>query len=242
MPFNQSQLKEVFGSFSYREDPKVRGAIIIDPRWVEKNIVRVDTPRGRFPCHRLVAYQMKVFIDQACAEGLVDDIGGIWVPRHILWNPDKPLSGHSYGCDVDINVGGGRDGRGGRINYGDNSYQPPRLLKLAEKWGFEWGGNWRSSKDGMHFSCIRMIEAADEKPGPVVSKTVLGGLPELRLGSKGEDVRDLQRRLNAKGYDLKVDGVFGPKTADALMDWQRKQGFKASGRADVQTWKSIGRS
>ena len=234
MPFNRKQLEEIFGFFFYREDQKVKGTVIIDPKWIEKNIVRIETPYGRFPCHRQVAYQIKMFIDGACTEGLVTDIGGIWVPRHVLWDPKKPLSGHAYGCDIDINVDDGKDGKGGRINYGDNSYQPPRLLELAKKWGFEWGGSRRSSKDGMHFSCIRLIKEDATKPP-------LNRLSELRLGLRGEEIRELQRRLNTKGYNLKVDGIFGAKTAFALMDWQKQNDFKASGRTDIQTWKSLGR-
>jgi len=241
MPLSQKQLKEIFGSFSYRADPKTKGAIIIDPKWVGQNIVRIGSPFGSFPCHKLVAHQMRMLIDQACAEGLVADIGGIWVPRHIMWDPKKAISSHAYGCDIDINVSVGKDGRGGKINYGDNSYQPPRLIELAEKWGFEWGGNWRKNKDGMHFSCVRVIGRGDVELDLAGIKRTSNEPPELRLGFKDDDVKDLQRRLKTKGYSLKVDGIFGPKTADALVGWQKRQGFKASGRVDLQTWRSLGR-
>jgi len=163
---SQAELKKVFGSFSYRKDPKKRGAVIIDRGWVKAHIVSISTPFGRFPCHRRVSFQMEAFVREACGEKLVTDIGGIWVARHILWDPRRPLSGHAYGCDIDINVDDGLDGPGGKLNYGANSYQPPALLGLAEKWGFEWGGHWRRNQDGMHFSCIRVIakEGAAIKP------------------------------------------------------------------------------
>ncbi|MDP2210182.1 MAG: M15 family metallopeptidase [Candidatus Aquicultor sp.] len=157
MPLSQEGLKKVFGSFNYRENPRKRGAVIIDPAWVRAHIVSISTPFGRFRCHSRISYQMESFVREACEEKLVTDIGGIWVARHILWDPRRPISGHAYGCDIDINVDDGRDGPGGRLNYGGNSFQPAGLLELADKWGFEWGGDWRRNKDGMHFSCVRVI-------------------------------------------------------------------------------------
>lgn len=157
MPLSQVELKKVFGSFKYREDLRKKGAIIIDPAWVRAHIVSISTPFGPFRCHRRVSYQMESFVRKACEEKLVTDIGGIWVARHILWDPRRPISGHAYGCDIDLNVDDGRDGPGGKLNYGGNSFQPARLLELADDWGFEWGGDWRRNKDGMHFSCVRVI-------------------------------------------------------------------------------------
>ncbi|MHB8842493.1 MAG: M15 family metallopeptidase [Candidatus Aquicultor sp.] len=235
MPFTLRQLNKTFGSFSYREDPKKRGAIIIDSRWTAGNIIGITTPFGTFSCHRLVAHQMRNFIDQGVDRGLINDIGGIWVPRHILWNPAKPLSGHAYGCDIDINVDDGLDGPRGVINYGNNSYQPYGLLKLARQWGFEWGGAWRTAKDGMHFSCIRIIPQGSHNSG-------LRYLPTLSTGSRGPDVKDLQARLNAKGFCLDVDGIFGPKTAAALARWQKKRGFTPTAHTDAHTWESLGRA
>ncbi len=233
MPFTLGQLKKIFGSFSYREDPKKRGAVIIDSRWVTGNITGIATPLGTFSCHRLVAHQMRGFIDQGVDRGFINDIGGIWVPRHIRWNPVKPLSGHAFGCDIDINVDDGSDGPGGAINYGNNSCQPDELLKLATHWGFEWGGAWRSAKDGMHFSCIRIIPR--DNPGLVY-------LPTLSVGSRGLDVKDLQERLNAKGSYLDVDGIFGPKTASALVRWQKQRGLTPTAHTDTHTWESLGRT
>lgn len=41
---------------------------------------------------------------------------------------------------------------------------------------------------------------------------------------RGDDVGELQRRLNALGFDAgKVDGIFGPDTERALLDFQRNR-------------------
>lgn len=43
---------------------------------------------------------------------------------------------------------------------------------------------------------------------------------------RGDDIADLQRRLGALGFDAgKVDGIFGPDTADALGEFQRNAGL-----------------
>lgn len=46
----------------------------------------------------------------------------------------------------------------------------------------------------------------------------------LRIGSQGIDVKNLQRLLK-----IEQDGDFGPKTFDALRDWQEDNGFFADG-------------
>lgn len=46
--------------------------------------------------------------------------------------------------------------------------------------------------------------------------------PTLRIGDKNEEVKVLQSNLNRFGYGLYVDGDFGKKTEEALIDFQKK--------------------
>ncbi|MBK5268084.1 MAG: peptidoglycan-binding protein [Acidimicrobiia bacterium] len=47
---------------------------------------------------------------------------------------------------------------------------------------------------------------------------------------RGDDVEELQRRLNDLGFDAdKVDGIFGPRTHQALLDFQSNRGFAEDG-------------
>lgn len=46
----------------------------------------------------------------------------------------------------------------------------------------------------------------------------------LKLGSKGNEVKVLQEKLN-----LKADGVFGPLTEEAVKDFQRSNGLEVDG-------------
>lgn len=49
---------------------------------------------------------------------------------------------------------------------------------------------------------------------------------------RGDDVADLQRRLNALGFETgKVDGIFGPETLSGLLDFQHNRGLAEDGIA-----------
>ena len=52
----------------------------------------------------------------------------------------------------------------------------------------------------------------------------------LKLGSRGNEVKVLQEKLN-----LKADGIFGPLTEEAVKDFQRSNGLEVDGivRADT---------
>lgn len=51
----------------------------------------------------------------------------------------------------------------------------------------------------------------------------------LSYGSRGDDVKKLQKSLNANGYNLAVDGIYGPKTQEAVRGYQQSNGLTADG-------------
>ena len=57
----------------------------------------------------------------------------------------------------------------------------------------------------------------------------------LKLGSKGEEVRVLQRSLS-----LTADGIFGPKTESAVKAFQSGHGLVADGIVGSKTWAALG--
>jgi hypothetical protein len=57
----------------------------------------------------------------------------------------------------------------------------------------------------------------------------------LRVGAKGEEVAELQRRLRAQGFHLHVDGDFGPATRRMVMQFQTAHGLVADGIAGPAT-------
>lgn len=62
----------------------------------------------------------------------------------------------------------------------------------------------------------------------------------LRLGTKGDDVKALQKVLNALGFNAgDEDGDFGPDTRNAVIAYQTKAGLTIDGEVYTQTWKEL---
>jgi len=57
----------------------------------------------------------------------------------------------------------------------------------------------------------------------------------LTIGSKGQDVAELQRLLTAAGFKLKDDGDFGQATAKAVAAYQKKAGLFIDGKVGKHT-------
>ncbi len=63
----------------------------------------------------------------------------------------------------------------------------------------------------------------------------------LRQGSKGSEVKEVQRRLKLWGYyNGSVDGVFGAGTRAAVVYFQKKNGLTADGVVGKATYKALG--
>ncbi|HEU5003668.1 MAG TPA: N-acetylmuramoyl-L-alanine amidase [Actinomycetota bacterium] len=78
----------------------------------------------------------------------------------------------------------------------------------------------------------------------VESSWALGGriLRQEEPYLRGDDVRDLQMRLNALGFDAgKHDGIFGVETAAALRDFQRNLGIEDDGIVGIETLQALRR-
>lgn len=60
-------------------------------------------------------------------------------------------------------------------------------------------------------------------------------LDVLRLGARGDAVRDLQEALVEQGHDIAVDGLFGPATERAVRRFQHGHGLEIDGVAGSQT-------
>lgn len=54
------------------------------------------------------------------------------------------------------------------------------------------------------------------------------------------EVREVQQVLVERGYDIQVDGVWGPSTRDALITFQRREGLPAIGEITTRTVSSLG--
>lgn len=93
------------------------------------------------------------------------------------------------------------------------------------------------------FACDDVIalfppEKQEEAPEPIIVAR-----RTLRLKSKprmeGEDVREMQTRLNVHGVACDVDGVFGPATDTAVKTFQRAKKLVVDGICGDKTWVAL---
>jgi hypothetical protein len=76
------------------------------------------------------------------------------------------------------------------------------------------------------------VAAAPIHEAPKAPRAPKAAFPgNLQLGSKGKDVRLVQRKLK-----LKVDGEFGPLTEKAVNAFQKKNGLAQTGIVDTKVW------
>jgi hypothetical protein len=61
----------------------------------------------------------------------------------------------------------------------------------------------------------------------------------IRRGDKGADVRKCQQLLNLHGYNVAVDGDFGPGTEKAVKEFQASSGLTADGIVGNNTWNAL---
>lgn len=62
-----------------------------------------------------------------------------------------------------------------------------------------------------------------------------------KMGSRGKEVRNIQTRLKNWGYySGTVDGIYGTKTKQAVIKFQKKHGLTADGIAGPRTLEKIG--
>lgn len=66
--------------------------------------------------------------------------------------------------------------------------------------------------------------------------TVTVSAATLSMGARGEEVKKLQQALSDKGYDIgSIDGIYGVKTKEAVIKFQRDNGLKVDGIAGPET-------
>ena len=73
---------------------------------------------------------------------------------------------------------------------------------------------------------------------PVVD-TIKDTKPTLKMGSRGDWVTIAQGRLVVAGYPVEVDGIFGPKTKQAVIAFQKAHGLTCDGIIGPKTWSKL---
>ena len=62
---------------------------------------------------------------------------------------------------------------------------------------------------------------------------------QVSYGSRGNDVLELQKKLNQNGYKLTEDGIFGNNTLNAVREYQKKMGLAVDGIVGNNTWGAL---
>lgn len=70
--------------------------------------------------------------------------------------------------------------------------------------------------------------------------TLVDDSDQYNLDFSEELVKSIQKALKRKGYSISADGVFGPKTAQAVKRFQRKNGLTIDGICGPKTLKALG--
>ena len=86
------------------------------------------------------------------------------------------------------------------------------------------------------------LKGVDYGNGTEVISVVEPTKPTLKRGNKGKYVKELQTALLNKGYDLGkwgVDGDFGSATETAVKAFQKDAGLKVDGIAGEKTWEAL---
>ncbi|RFS85474.1 peptidoglycan-binding protein [Actinomadura spongiicola] len=58
--------------------------------------------------------------------------------------------------------------------------------------------------------------------------------PEMK--GQGNDVKNWQTQMNKRGFNLKVDGIYGPKSEDDCRDLQKMARLEVDGIVGRKTW------
>lgn len=86
-----------------------------------------------------------------------------------------------------------------------------------------------------------LVLAAAETPAGLSSQSEMKQQQAGALKLDSKKVNEMQKALNEKGYAVgRVDGVVGPKTSNAIREFQSKEGLSATGQPDQQTLKALG--
>lgn len=114
----------------------------------------------------------------------------------------------------------------------------------------QWGSKYLGDEG---YSAIEIIRYYYGNDMYINSADVISGVPSsfpgynLTIGSSGEKVRQLQQQLNriAENYPaiptLVADGIYGPRTAEAVRVFQEIFGLPQTGVTDFATWYAISR-
>jgi len=83
---------------------------------------------------------------------------------------------------------------------------------------------------------VAVILVQEARGGPAAR----GSSTQVVLDLSSEEIREVQQVLIQRGFSVEVDGRLGPRTRQALIQFQQRQGLQATGRIDSRTVSELG--
>jgi hypothetical protein len=136
-------------------------------------------------------------------------------------------SNHSSGTAVDLNATQHQYG-------GQHTFTNIELINLRDLMQhydgvLRWGGDYRYTKDEMHFEINRGYEAVS-LVAQRLRKNNTVSLNRLKPGKRNIDVYMVKRTLRARGYSVGTyNKYFGLALKEGYSDWQRHLGYTGAG-------------
>ncbi|MCL1595089.1 MAG: peptidoglycan-binding protein [Actinomycetia bacterium] len=171
-------------------------------------------------------------------------------PSGTVVNPYKALvaaGGNDVGTGPrDPLIGGARTLRRGTAGY------DVRVLQRAlNDLGYSVGGvdgSFGPKTEQSVVSFQRKLGLAADGVVGRTTKTAIGGVQftdtsgdVLSVGSRGDDVRHVQQNLNKEGFSVgSADGIFGPKTLQGVISFQKARRLWVDGLVGPNTRKALG--
>ncbi|MCT2582218.1 peptidoglycan-binding domain-containing protein [Actinophytocola gossypii] len=174
---------------------------------------RYDQACGACSCH----------IERRCHDGY-RRTGSGWVNSICRWTTE-------CGCPSTVNWP--------TVAAGDRGATVTAIQYLVTHHGFP------TEPDGVYgpatAQAVRDFQTGSGLPvsGEVSADTWPSLAATARRGDSGEHVHAVQAQLNAYGYRLVVDGVFGAATVAATTDFQRQNRLTADGIVGPVTWRTM---
>lgn len=146
------------------------------------------------------------------------------------------ISNHSWGCAIDLTLEGKLDARGdGKAQKGLIAIHP-----IMNAHRFFWGASF-GTEDSMHFEISQQQLLEWHRDGVLGEKTTIPAEAErLALGDRGPEVEWIQQRLNRlHGLDVDEDGIFGPATRAAVIEFQIRHNLATDGIVGPETMTAL---
>lgn len=163
------------------------------------------------------------------------DSAGMLCVRYVR-DSKSSISNHSWGCAIDFTLEGKLDTRG------DNRAQKGLIAMhpIMNRNGFFWGASFKK-EDSMHFEISRQLLLAWQRDGVFGEpKDLPQEAHRFSIGDRGPEVEWIQQRLNIlNGFDVDEDGIFGPATRAAVIEFQRLHGLVADGVVGPKTMDAL---